>query len=79
MFTDRLLNKLSHASGEHGFDLLCNAFGIEHWLTKFRSLKTNGMVERFNGLWWVVAKHRFQSGNDLAETLKRLQPRVLEI
>lgn len=71
-FTDRLFNKQKQASGEHEFDQLCAALGIEHRLTKPRSPQTNGMVERFNGrISDVLATHRFVSGADLAETLAR--------
>ena len=49
-FTDRLFGARDYqASGEHEFDQLCQALGIEHRLTKPRALQTNGMVERFNG------------------------------
>ena len=34
--------------GEHEFDQLCQALGIEHRLTKPKTPQTNGMVERFN-------------------------------
>ncbi|MDN0085246.1 IS481 family transposase [Crenobacter sp. SG2305] len=71
-FTDRLFNKQKQASGEHEFDQLCAALGIEHRLTKPRSPQTNGMVERFNGrISDVLATHRFESGEDLAQTLGR--------
>lgn len=69
-FTDRLFNKQKQASGEHEFDLLCDALGIEHRLTKPRSQQTNEMVERFNGrISGVLATLRFESGKDLAESL----------
>ncbi|GGY25115.1 hypothetical protein GCM10011289_30980 [Paludibacterium paludis] len=71
-FTDRLFTKQKQPSGEHEFDLLCTALGIEHRLTKPRPPQTNGMVERFNGrISDVLATHRFESGKDLAETLER--------
>lgn len=71
-FTDRLFNKHKQASGEHEFDRLCTALGIEHRLTKPKHPQTNGMVERFNGrIADVLATHRFQSGEDLALTLER--------
>lgn len=71
-FTDRLFNKQKQASGEHEFDQLCSALGIEHRLTKPKHPQTNGMVERFNGrIADVLATHRFQSGEDLALTLER--------
>ncbi len=71
-FTDRLFNKQKQASGEHEFDRLCAALGIEHRLTKPRHPQTNGMVERFNGrISEVLATHRFDSAEDLAQTLTR--------
>jgi len=71
-FTDRLFNKQKQASGEHAFDRLCLALGIDHRLTKPRHPQTNGMVERFNGrIAEVLATHRFQSGEDLAKTIDR--------
>ena len=48
-FTDRLFgSRAKEASGEHEFDLLCESLGIDHRLTKPRTPRTNGMVERFN-------------------------------
>ncbi|RXZ42003.1 IS481 family transposase [Crenobacter cavernae] len=71
-FTDRLFNKQKQASGEHEFDRLCTALGIEHRLTKPRHLQTNSMAERFNGrISEVLATHRFDSALDLAQTLER--------
>ena len=49
-FTDQLFASRSREpSGEHVFDQLCTALGIEHRLTQVRHPQTNGMVERFNG------------------------------
>lgn len=49
-FTDRLFCSRSRQPiGEHEFDQLCQALGIEHRLTKPKTPQTNGMVERFNG------------------------------
>ncbi|RXZ45045.1 IS481 family transposase [Crenobacter cavernae] len=71
-FTDRLFNQQKQPSGEHEFDRLCAALGIEHRLTKPRTPQTNGMVERFNGrISDVLATHRFESGQDLGDTLER--------
>ena len=48
-FTDRLFgSRTRQPTGEHEFDQPCQAPGIEHRLTKPRTPKTNGMVERFN-------------------------------
>ena len=49
-FTDHLFGLRNRAAtGQHKFDTLCSALGIEHRLTPPRSPQTNGMVERFNG------------------------------
>lgn len=72
-FTDRLFaSREREPSGQHEFDQLCEALGIEHRLTRPRRPQTNGMVERFNGrISDVLATHRFHSGEDLASTLGR--------
>ncbi|MEO3957376.1 integrase core domain-containing protein, partial [Chromobacterium piscinae] len=59
-------------SGDHEFDQLCTALGIEHRLTKPRHPQTNGMVERFNGrIADVLTTNRFDSSLDLAQTIER--------
>jgi len=72
-FTDRLFgNRKRKASGEHQFDQLCQALGIEHRLTPPRHPQTNGMVERFNGrIADILKTHRFNSREDLEQTLIR--------
>ena len=72
-FTDRLFASRERApSGEHEFDQLCAALEIEHRLTKPRTPRTNGMVERFNGrIADVLKTHRFNSAEDLEQTLMR--------
>lgn len=72
-FTDRLFGgRAKEASGEHEFDLLCESLGIKHRLTKPRTPRTNGMVERFNGrLEQVLQTHRFNSAEGLSKTLHR--------
>ena len=72
-FTDRLFaSRARQPSGNHVFDQLCKELGIEHRLTKPRTPKTNGMVERFNGrIADVLKTHRFVSGEDLVQTLTR--------
>ena len=60
------------ATGNHKFDQLCQALSIEHRLTKPRTPRTNGMVERFNRrIADVLTTHRFTSGEDLEQTLMR--------
>ena len=72
-FTDRLFaSREREPSGEHEFDRLCQDLGIEHRLTRPRTPKTNGMVERFNGrISDVLNTHRFNSSLDLEQTLLR--------
>ena len=56
----------------HEFDQLCTDLGIEHRLTPPMRPQTNGMVERFNGrIEDVLQSHRFQSGEDLEQTILR--------
>jgi len=51
-FTDRFgdarWRQRDKGTGRHPFDLVCQAHGIKHKLTKPYSPQTNGMVERFN-------------------------------
>ena len=72
-FTDRLFaSREREPSGQHEFDQLCRALDIEHRLTRPRTPKTNGMVERFNGrISDVLNTHRFNSALDLEQTLLR--------
>jgi transposase InsO family protein len=72
-FTDRLFGlRKRAATGEHEFDTLCAALGIEHRLTPPKSPQTNGMVERFNGrIKEVLQSHHFRSGEELEITLHR--------
>jgi transposase InsO family protein len=72
-FTDRLFaSRERYAKGNHEFDQLCQALNIEHRLTKARTPRTNGMVERFNGrIADVLKTHSFTSGEDLEQTLMR--------
>jgi len=65
-------NRERAPSGNHEFDQLCQQFGIEHRLTRPRTPKTNGMVERFNGrIADVLKTHRFSGSEDLEQTLLR--------
>ena len=59
-------------SGHHGFDQLYQALGIKHRLTKPRTPRTDGMVERFNDrIADVLKTQRFSSSEDLEQTLLR--------
>jgi transposase InsO family protein len=72
-FTDRLFaSREREPSGQHAFDQTCQALGIEHRLTQPRTPQANGMAERFNGrIGDVLKTHRFNSREDLAQTLHR--------
>ena len=72
-FTDRLFaSREREPSGNHEFDRLCQELRIEHRLTKPRTPRTNGMVERFNGrIADVLKTHRFNSREDMEQTLLR--------
>lgn len=72
-FTDRLFaNRERQPTGQHEFDQLCTALGIEHRLTRPRTPQTNGMVERFNGrIADILKTHHFHSAEDLEQTLLR--------
>lgn len=72
-FTDRLFaSREREPRGNHEFDLLCQQLCIEHRLTKPRTPRTNGMVERFNGrIADILKTHRFNSAEDLEQTLMR--------
>src|SRR6056300_1379428 len=72
-FTDRLFGlRKRAATGQHEFDQLCNDLGIEHRLTPPMRPQTNGMVERFYcRIEDVLQSHRFQSGEDLEQTILR--------
>jgi len=70
-FTDRFCND-NHGtpSGNHIFDQLCKASGIDHRLIKPRRPQTNGMVERFNGrISEILKTNRFNSSMDLKKAL----------
>lgn len=60
-FTDHLFaSRVREPSSQHEFDRLCQALNIEHRLTRPRTPRTNGMVERSNGCIADVPKsHRF--------------------
>ena len=72
-FSDRLFaSRAREPSAVHKFEQLCLALGIEHRLTQPRPLRTNGMVERFNGcIADILRTHRSNSAEDLLQTLIR--------
>jgi transposase InsO family protein len=80
-FTDRFVTAGERTpTGQHVFDQLCAALGIEHRLTRPWCPQTNGMVERFNGRiadpgsrpgQALLRTHPFRSRDDLEQTLHR--------
>ena len=61
-------------TGRHLFDKLCNDNNIEHRLTKPRTPKTNGMVERFNGrIAKILHETQFFSFVQLEEALHQYE------
>ena len=69
-FTDHFTTKDWKPSGQHAFDTVCAAMGIEHRLAPPRHPQTNGMVERFNGrISELLQQTRFDSRADLETTL----------
>jgi transposase InsO family protein len=72
-FTARLFaSRERQPTGNHEFDQMCQELGIEHRLTKPRTPKTNGMVERFNGrISDVLKTNHFNSAENLEQTLLR--------
>ncbi len=57
-------------TGKHPFDKVCATHSIGHRLTKPRTPKTNGMVERFNGrIAEVIKTTYFSCSKELEETL----------
>lgn len=61
----------SRTKKEHDFDLLCQQEGIEHRTTKPYTPKTNGLVERMNGLTKeaTTKAHRYQTPQQMWDDL----------
>ena len=72
-FTDRFIKKNRQASGNHAFDKVCDAYGIEHRLIKPYTPQTNGMIERFNRKVQenVLDIYKFKSHKELKEALNK--------
>jgi transposase InsO family protein len=63
-------------SGNHAFDRVCAAHGIQHKLTRPFRPQTNGMVERFNRrLAQAIGQQRRIGGNSGKNTFKTRQQR----
>jgi transposase InsO family protein len=71
-FTDRLFaSREREPSGKHVFDQTCQELSIEHRLTKPRTPRTNGMVERFNGgIADVLKTYRFNTHSSHARLVR---------
>ncbi|HHW76161.1 MAG TPA: IS481 family transposase [Xanthomonadaceae bacterium] len=72
-FTDRFgATGAREPTGQHRFDHVCAAHGIDHRLIKPRHPQTNGMIERFNGrIAEVLKTTTFASARQLETTLQR--------
>jgi transposase InsO family protein len=69
-FTDRFCRSGEREpTGAHLFDLVCAEAGIEHRLTKPKTPKTNGMVERFNGRIATLLSHNRVATREELRTL----------
>ena len=64
-------NRYGPAKTVHPFDAICQGAGIEHRLTRPYTPKTNGMVERTNGLIKerTTKKNRYQNGPEMEDDL----------
>jgi transposase InsO family protein len=66
-------NRYGTAKSQHTFDVLCQQEDIEHRLTRPYTPKTNGLVERMNGLIKenTTKKHRYQTAEEMIADLQR--------
>jgi len=72
-FTDRFARGKKEPSGQHTFDKACKKANIEHRLTAPGTPKTNGMVERANGIVKnaTIKANAYGDIQELEEDLKR--------
>jgi transposase InsO family protein len=65
-------NRYGGAKTEHPFDAVCREAKIEHRLTRPYTPKTNGMVERTNGLIkeGTTRKNRYQNSQEMKDDLQ---------
>lgn len=72
-FTNRFYKRLSgvRVRSTHPFDDVCAANGIDHRLTQPYTPKTNGLVERTNGLIreGTTKRHRYQAAAEMLDDL----------
>jgi transposase InsO family protein len=62
-----------HPEASDGKTTIARSLDIEHRVTRPRTPRTNGMVERVNGRTADILKtHHFMSGEDLEQTLQTL-------
>lgn len=64
-------NRYGAAKTQHPFDAVCHKKGIEHRLTRPYTPKTNGMVERMNGLIkeGTTKKNHYQTAQEMKDDL----------
>lgn len=71
-FTDRFCaTGEREPTGQHAFDQICTAHGIQHRLIKPRHPQTNGMLERLGRVAEVLKTTTFASARHLETTLQR--------
>lgn len=75
-FTNRFSQGRTEPTGNHRFDKLCKALGIDHRLTQPSTPQTNGMVERANG---IIKDHtvKVTNYNNLQEMITDLDKFLL--
>jgi transposase InsO family protein len=75
-FTNRFSQGRKEPTGNHRFDKLCKALGIDHRLTQPSTPQTNGMVERANG---IIKDHtvKVTTYNNLQEMITDLDKFLL--
>lgn len=72
-FTDKFVGKEKKVSGNHIFDKLCTKENIDHRLTAPFTPKTNGMVERANGIIKnsTIKVEAYENVNELVTSLNK--------
>jgi len=72
-FTDRFVRGKNSVSGNHKFDKECTKDNIEHRLTAPATPKTNGMIERVNGIIKdsTIKTKKYENIDELKEDLNK--------